>query len=36
VVVLLILATTSFFFAVRGRMKSAAIKVPGIGGGDDS
>ncbi|HEY5544395.1 MAG TPA: tripartite tricarboxylate transporter permease [Candidatus Binatia bacterium] len=36
VVVLLILATTSFFFAVRGRMKSSAVKIPGTGGGDDS
>lgn len=36
VVVLLVLATTSFYFAVRGRMKSSVVKVPGTGGGDDS
>jgi TctA family transporter len=36
VIVLLILATVSFFFAVRGRMKNAGIKVPAGGGDDDS
>lgn len=36
VIVLLILASVSFFFAVRGRMKHAGIKVPGSGGDDDS